>query len=56
MKNNIISDILLTNLISFAAFAQGDPKTTEVWEPVPKVITPVIGNKAPSDATVLFDG
>jgi hypothetical protein len=34
-----------------------DPKTTEVWEPVPKVVTP--GNlpqEAPSDAIVLFNG
>jgi hypothetical protein len=35
---------------------QGDPKLTEVWEPVPKVVTPGQGNAAPSDAIVLFDG
>lgn len=35
---------------------QGDPKATEVWEPEPKVVTPAEGNKAPSDAIVLFDG
>ncbi|WP_316801563.1 DUF1080 domain-containing protein [Pedobacter frigidisoli] len=34
-----------------------DPKTTEVWEPVPKVISPgKLPQDAPSDAIVLFDG
>ena len=36
---------------------QGNPRDTEVWEPVPAVVTP--GNTdsaAPSDAIVLFDG
>ncbi len=36
---------------------RGDPKATEVWEPVPPVVTPGATNAAPpSDATVLFDG
>lgn len=30
-----------------------NPKLTEVWDPVPPVVTP---NKIPSDAIVLFDG
>jgi Domain of Unknown Function (DUF1080) len=38
----------------------GDPKLTEVWEPVPKVVTPppaaATPTPAPSDAVVLFDG
>ena len=38
----------------------GDPKLTEVWEPVPKVVTPppasATPTPAPSDAIVLFDG
>jgi len=33
-----------------------DPKLTEAWETVPKVITPGTGTTAPSDAVVLFDG
>lgn len=38
-------------------FAQGDPKATEVWSPVPKVVTPgKTFADAPSDAIVLFDG
>lgn len=32
------------------------PELTEVWEPVPEVVTPVVENQAPSDAIVLFDG
>lgn len=33
------------------------PQDTEVWEPVPKVVTPGAENSAPpSDAIVLFDG
>jgi hypothetical protein len=36
---------------------QGNPKDTEVWEPVPKVITPgATADDPPSDAIVLFDG
>ena len=57
---------LTLNLLAFAivgtaAHAQTaeptDPKATEQWEPVPKVITPGKQNAAPpSDAIVLFDG
>src|SRR4051812_34799098 len=33
------------------------PQDTEVWEPVPKVVTPgATDRQAPSDAVVLFDG
>lgn len=45
-------------VISASAFAQiKDPKATEVWDPVPKKVTPGTTNSAPpSDAIVLFDG
>ena len=37
--------------------ARGNPKDTEVWEPVPAVVTPGMTDSAPpSDAIVLFDG
>jgi hypothetical protein len=37
--------------------ARGNPADTEVWEPVPKIVTPGATNAAPpSDAIVLFDG
>lgn len=50
--------VLFSNflILSLSMMAQGDPKATEVWEPKPSVITPVIGNSAPSDAIVLFNG
>ena len=32
------------------------PEDTEVWEPVPTVVTPGSGAAPPSDAIVLFDG
>ncbi|HVS66893.1 MAG TPA: DUF1080 domain-containing protein [Thermoanaerobaculia bacterium] len=35
---------------------EGDPKLTEVWEPVPPVVVPGAGTAPPSDAIVLFDG
>lgn len=38
-------------------FAQiTDPKATEVWTPVPRVVTPGHGALPPSDAVLLFDG
>jgi hypothetical protein len=56
MNSKIIISLLVVTSVSSSAFCQGDPKATEVWEPVPKIITPVTGNKPPSDAIVLFDG
>src|SRR6185312_5535573 len=36
---------------------RGRPEDTEVWEPVPKAVTPGATDAAPpSDALVLFDG
>ena len=57
MNNKIILSTLLSISVS-AAFAQEtDPKLTEVWKPVPKIVTPgVTNNDAPSDAIILFDG
>jgi len=44
-------------IIQVDLFAQKDPKTTEVWTPEPKVVTPGKTNAdVPSDAIVLFDG
>jgi 3-keto-disaccharide hydrolase len=42
---------------SIQAQAKGKPEDTEVWTPVPRVVTPGRTNDAPpSDAIVLFDG
>ncbi len=38
------------------ALSQADPKLTEVWQPVPPVVTPGSNGGAPSDALILFDG
>jgi hypothetical protein len=47
-------------LSAFAAIAEAaaeiDPALTEVWTPVPPIVTPGVGTAAPSDAIVLFDG
>ena len=41
---------------ALAAQAQKTPESTELWEPVPPVVTPGEGTSAPSDAIILFDG
>ena len=52
--------LALTALIAAPAVLsaqQPKPEDTEVWEPVPKVVTPgATCNAPPSDAIVLFDG
>ena len=53
--------IALAAPLSAQQTAQGSaapkPQDTEVWEPVPKVVTPGVTDAAPpSDAIVLFDG
>jgi hypothetical protein len=51
----IVGALLLTNN-PIRPPNQGDPKLTEVWSPVPRVVTPGMGTAPPSDALVLFDG
>lgn len=51
--------LMLVALVTVtSALAQiKDPKATEVWDPVPRKVTPGATNSAPpSDAIVLFDG
>jgi len=53
--------ILLTALLAGTAFManaqKAKPEDTEIWEPVPKVVTPAATpSGAPSDAIILFDG
>lgn len=44
-------------VLSATLFAQTKPEDTEVWEPVPAIVTPgKINTDAPSDAIILFDG
>ncbi|MES2775972.1 MAG: DUF1080 domain-containing protein [Bacteroidota bacterium] len=58
MKTNCFLLTLTILAISAAAQSQGDPKLTEIWSPVPKVITPGTPGftGAPSDAIVLYSG
>ncbi|QDA61575.1 3-keto-disaccharide hydrolase [Hymenobacter jejuensis] len=58
MKLRLVLTALLAGSFG-AAHAQqtGKPEDTEVWEPVPKVVTPgKTSSDAPSDALILFDG
>src|SRR5271165_5444815 len=49
--------IAATVCVSAQEPAAPKPQDTEVWEPVPKVVTPGTTDAAPpSDAIVLFDG
>jgi hypothetical protein len=43
--------------LTTTAFAQNKPEDTEVWSPVPKVVTPGKSTAdAPADAVILFNG
>ncbi|MBC7889782.1 MAG: DUF1080 domain-containing protein [Ferruginibacter sp.] len=59
MKKKLILINLLSMITVFAISQQkeGDPKLTEIWKPVPKVVAPGrTSSDAPSDAIVLFAG
>jgi hypothetical protein len=62
-RGRICASVLATVLMALPVSAQTSqnskprPEDTEVWTPVPKVVTPGSTNSAPpSDAIVLFDG
>jgi hypothetical protein len=52
----IFSAVILVTCPLFSQAPEGNPKLTEVWEPVPPVVTCGVGTAPPSDAIVLFDG
>jgi hypothetical protein len=53
----ILAVALVSALPALAQQPAGKPEDTEVWTPVPKIVTPGATNAAaPSDAIVLFDG
>lgn len=60
VKFVVVFFVMLFIFISDHCFSQEEeqpaPKLTEVWEPIPRVVTPGIGTTPPSDAIVLFDG
>jgi len=59
LRNFLASSLILGLTVPLLAQspAQPKPEETEVWTPVPKVVTPGATDEAPpSDAIVLFDG
>lgn len=66
MKKSTLAFALLIGLAQVAVAQEKRPQTpesSEIWEPVPRVVTPGVlspntasGTTAPSDAIVLFDG
>lgn len=53
----LLSIAFIVSMNLLAQVQSGDPKLTEVWTPVPKIVTPGATNSdAPSDAVILFDG
>lgn len=58
MKKYFFALCLFTGFIISQIFAQGDPKATEVWAPIPKMVSTdkVKSVTPPMDAVVLFDG
>ena len=53
----LLSTAFIVSMNLLAQVQSGDPKLTEVWTPVPKIVTPGTTNSdAPSDAVMLFDG
>ncbi len=56
MKQFFISFLSLVTFLSTLSAQITDPKATEFWEPIVRVVTPGEGTKPPSDAIVLFDG
>ena len=58
MESKLLTISLIAIFSHFTSAAQqGDPKLTEVYQPVPPIVTPgKINTAAPSDAVILFDG
>lgn len=56
MKKIKLTALLLFITCGLFAQVQKNPESTELWTPVPLVVTPGEGDAAPSDAIILFDG
>jgi hypothetical protein len=56
MKRHYLLVLLAFWAGNLLAQNQKTPESTELWEPVPPVVTPGEGTLPPSDAIVLFDG
>jgi len=57
MKYPILLTALLAGTALMANAQHAKPEDTEIWDPIPKVVTPAATpGGAPSDAIILFDG
>jgi hypothetical protein len=57
MKYSILLTALLAGTAFMANAQKAKPEDTEIWDPIPKVVTPAATpGGAPSDAIILFDG
>jgi len=57
MKRTILLASILTVIINSSNAQQANPKDTEVWSPVPKIVQPQKSAlSAPEDAIILFGG
>ncbi len=54
--NSIFLILILTIANTLVIAQSADPKDTELWTPVPPIVTPGVNFSPPSDAIVLFDG
>jgi hypothetical protein len=54
--NLILFFAIILTVNCFAQEQKENVKSTAIWEPVPKVVTPGEGTKPPSDAIILMDG
>ena len=59
-SQSLIALMTVISIVLIASAAQpqsqGDPRATEVWDPVPAIVDAGDAGTAPSDAVVLFDG
>lgn len=57
MKYSILLTVILSGSFFIAEAQKAKPEDTEIWEPIPKVVTPgKTFRDAPSDAIILFGG
>lgn len=57
MKHSILFTTILAGSFFMANAQQAKPEDTEIWSPIPRVVTPgKTFRDAPSDAVILFDG
>lgn len=54
--NAILLTLIASIQFSFSQDEIKDPKYTEIWGPVPSIVSPGENNEPPSDALILFDG